>query len=79
MAAIGEVVDHLKRSKSARRAGWNGKGMSIYLESTDFVTEGFEDQDLYEPVIVLVTPRGTRQRGWVCSQEDLLANDWELL
>jgi hypothetical protein len=79
MTGIGDVVGHLKVGGAARRAGWNGKGMAIYLERSDFVTGGFEHSEFHEPVVVLVTPRGTRQRGWVCSQEDLLAEDWELL
>nr|WP_290224349.1 DUF2829 domain-containing protein [Trichocoleus desertorum] len=75
MAGIGEVVAHLKQGGGARRAGWNGKGMYVYLNSQTVL----RDETTIESVVVLKTPRGTHQPGWVCSQEDLLTEDWELV
>lgn len=32
----------------------------------------------YAPVVCLLNAKGIHQPGWVCSQEDLLAEDWEI-
>jgi hypothetical protein len=80
---IGEAIAALKNEKSVRRAGWNGKGMELYLENQlshtipGGIFKGIRRE--YAPVVCLVTPKGIHQPGWVCSQEDLLANDWEIV
>lgn len=78
---IGEVVAALKDGKWVRRAGWNGKNMHLYLEDqlSHTVPGGvFKGQRReYAPVVVLHNAKGIHQPGWVCSQEDLLATDWE--
>lgn len=79
---IGEVVSAMRDGKLVRRSGWNGKGMHIYLEDAhsfkigDGVFKGQRRE--YAPHVVLFNARGVHQPGWVCSQEDLLAEDWEL-
>lgn len=82
MADIGDVKMALVDGEWARRAGWNGKGMHIYLEASLSVSFGagvLKGQTRkYKPCLVLVTPRGEHQPGWVCSQEDFLADDWEI-
>lgn len=79
---IGEVVKALKGGKWVRRSGWNGRNMHLYLEDQLSHTIGdgvFKGQRReYAPVVVLMNAKGIRQPGWVCSQEDLLATDWEL-
>lgn len=78
---IGEAVEALKSGKSVRREGWNGKGMHLYLEDQlSYVIGGgvFKGHRReYAPVVVLFNSRQVHQPGWVCSQEDLLATDWE--
>lgn len=83
---IGEAVAEMKRGGFVRRAGWNGKGMHIYLEDGRIeklpnvkgagVYRGQSRQ--YAPVVCLYNAKGVHQPGWLCSQEDLLASDWEL-
>jgi hypothetical protein len=79
---IGQVVEALKEGKFVRRAGWNGRNMHLYLEDQlshtigDGVYKGQRRE--YAPVVVLFNAKGIHQPGWVCSQEDLLANDWEV-
>jgi len=79
---IGWVVDQLFAGKFVRRAGWNGKGMHIYLDQGETITIGDGvykgEKRTTEPHVCLYTAHGTHQPGWVCSQADLLATDWEL-
>jgi hypothetical protein len=79
---IGEAVVALKEGKFVRRSGWNGKGMYIYLEDQlSHTVQGgvFKGQRReYAPVLVLMNAQGIHQPGWVCSQQDILATDWEL-
>lgn len=79
---IGEAVNAMKGSRLVRRAGWNGKGMHIYLEDQysykipGGVFKG--EKRSYAPVVCLFNSQGLHQPGWVCSQQDLLADDWEI-
>lgn len=68
---IGEAVDAMWRGLKVRRAGWNGKGMWIAIQSPDSKSK------MTEPYVYM----STAQSGlipWLCSQADLLADDWEL-
>lgn len=76
---IGQVVEALKKGKHARRAGWNGKRMHIYLEEGSTVLPGSAMQRKVEPYLVLFTAAGTHQPGWNSSTPDLLSDDWEVL
>jgi len=64
---IGDVVAGMKAGKRYARQGWNGKGMWIYL------VQPADKQDL--PYVVMNTA-DNRRVPWLCSQTDLLANDW---
>ena len=69
-------------TKSIQRAGWNGKGQHVYLEEYPGYTIGdgaFKGMKRsYLPVFVLFTAQGQHQPGWVPSQGDLLAEDWQV-
>ena len=71
---IGVAVDHLRSGYKARRAGWNGEGMCVYLVSGDLR----DDPGTMLPHVWLRTPQGDHV-PWTCSQTDLLATDWELV
>lgn len=79
---IGQAIEQMKGGKLVRRAGWNGKGMHIYIEDMwSFpvragVYKGEERQ--YGPCLVLFTAQGLHQPGWNASTPDLLAEDWEI-
>ena len=79
---IGQAVDALKAGNMVRRAGWNGKNMHLYLEDqlSHTIQAGvFKGQRReYAPVVCLYNAKSIHQPGWVCSQEDLLATDWEI-
>lgn len=89
MANFGEAIAALKSERWVRRAGWNGKNMHLYLEDMLYRTIPranaktgkvvYEDQGKYEPCIVMFTAQGKHQPGWLASQADMLADDWEIV
>lgn len=82
-ASFGDVIAALKQGLWARRAGWNGKGMHIYLEdcwSLPIRGGVYRGQSReYGAVVVLYTGKDDiHQPGWTCSQADMLAEDWQI-
>lgn len=69
MMNFGDALAAAKDGKAVQRAGWNGKGMYVYLTHA----EGFE------PALVLFTAQGKHQIGWLASQSDMLAEDWSIV
>jgi hypothetical protein len=80
---IGQAIEALKAGNLIRRAGWNGKGMHLYLEDSLHYAAGGGSlkgaERTYEPCIVMFTAQGKHQPGWLASQADLLAEDWEVV
>lgn len=81
---FGLALDTLKSGGRVTRAGWNGKGMFLFLVSGStfkvnrpplmgIYPEGTEIN--YRPHIDMKTVDGSVV-PWVASQTDLLANDW---
>lgn len=72
----------LKDGQCVRRAGWNGKGQHVYVEDQlSYTVPGgvFKGQRReYAPVLVLFNAQGVHQPGWVPSQGDLFAEDWQI-
>ena len=86
MNTIGWAVKQMHDGARVCRAGWNGKGMFIFLVPGSHFTvnrppllgiypEGTEID--YRPHVDMKTVDG-QIVPWVCSQSDLLATDWEL-
>jgi hypothetical protein len=82
---IGEAVDQMKYGHKVARRGWNGKGMFLYFvpageypARTDVAKKEWGEDALvpYQPYIAMKTAQGTVV-PWLCSQTDLLAEDWE--
>jgi len=71
---FGQAIEELKANKTMQRKGWNGKGMHIYLEAG--IEKGTK---IYEPVICMYTANKTIQPGWLASQADILAEDWDVV
>jgi hypothetical protein len=67
--SFSRALKELKAHGRVRRAGWNGKGMYVYLVHI----KGFSN------CLVLHTAQGHEQPGWLASQLDLLAEDWEIV
>ncbi len=81
---FGQAVEAMKNGKKVRRAGWNGKGMYIFLasDSIDFHTKadiGPERNVFVNPCVVMFTAQGEFQPGWLASQADMLSEDWQLV
>lgn len=78
---FGQAIEALKSGKLVRRAGWNGKGMHVYLEDAfgHAVGDGHYKGAArsYERCLVLFTAQKTHQPGWNASTADVLADDWE--
>ncbi len=78
-----DALHAIKNGHSVRRAGWNGKGMALFLINGTRCAYKGGLQD--EPVEVLLTPFialktvDNKLVPWVASQTDLLAEDWELV
>jgi hypothetical protein len=93
---IGYAVAALKAGKRVRRAGWNGKGMFLFLLPAN---DNIPTKVIHDPVLraVVEAELGGRDTfdalgsvrmftadkkiltGWLASQTDLLAEDWEVL
>ena len=79
MLTFGEALECLKQGNRVARKGWKGKGMFLHLEefghSNKFNEKGYK----YEPCITMYTAQEKWQPGWLASQNDILAEDWEVL
>lgn len=84
---FGAVVDGLKKGKRYARSGWNGKGMFIFLvNGSNFKVNreplltimGEGTEVTYRPHVDMKTVDGEIV-PWICSQSDMLANDWCLV
>lgn len=69
---FGEALSLMKQGSKVARSGWNGKGMYLYLQPR--FTHNNTD---FEPNIVMFTAQGKHQPGWLASQADILADDWQ--
>lgn len=87
MNGIGWAVKQMENGDKVQRAGWNGKGMFLFLVpgSTFKVNR---------PPLLGIYPEGTEVNylphvdmktadekvvPWLCSQSDLLATDWQVV
>lgn len=75
---IGWAVARMQEGKRVRRTGWNGKGMFIIIMPR-MILPAPSDRPIIagEPYVAMFTAQRKWQPGWLCSQADLLATDWE--
>lgn len=71
MMDFSQALQHLKARETLTRAGWNGKGMWIFIQLPTSLSK------MTRPYIYMKTIDGGLV-PWIASQSDLLANDWEL-
>lgn len=93
---FGAAIRHVKAGRSIRRAGWNGKGMFVYLhlgshdaKETDaplisgisraLFVNGATGTVTRLPNLNMRAADGATVTGWLASQTDLLAEDWEVV
>ena len=73
---FGEAIRRLKAGQKVSRKGWNGKGMWLcMIPHTNNMWKGFPMQDC----IGMKTADDKMQPGWLASQTDMLAEDWEVV
>ena len=83
--SFGMAIEAMKKGKRVARAGWNGKGMYVFLaDGVEFSTmadmsEFGEDEVYVSDTLVLRTAQKTLQPGWLASQSDMLADDWYIV
>lgn len=81
---FGSAIEAVKAGKKASRAGWNGKRQYIelatcvsYKNAAGEVVNVNHDA-LSNNAIAFVGTSGV-QLGWLASQADMLAEDWQIL
>ena len=83
---FGLAIEAAKMGKKIARAGWNGKGMFLFLATDiEFHTEADLscvsdlEGDLTLPAFVMKTADDHFCVGWLASQTDMLADDWKIV
>ena len=82
-----QALEYLKGGQRLSRSGWNGKGMFVFLVQgstfevsrpplNEFYSEGTEVT--YHPHVDMRCADGSIS-VWLCSQTDMLANDWAIV
>lgn len=80
---FGEALEAVKKGWKAARAGWNGKSQYIQLatgisyKSVNGEIVNCEHDAIGNKAIAFVGTSGV-QMGWLASQADMLAEDWEV-
>ena len=81
-----EALYRLKHGQKVARKGWNGKGMFLFLaDNIEFHTDAdlscvrHLEGELTLPAIVMKTADDQFCVGWLASQTDLLADDWQIV
>lgn len=81
---FGSAIEALKEGKRVARAGWNGKGMFLFLvNGSNFVVNrepllsimGEGTMVTYRPHIDMKDAEG-KVVPWLANQTDMLAEDW---
>ena len=66
---IGWAIEAMRAGGRVRRAGWNGRGMWIAINSSNLGV-------VSAPFVYMRAADGSFV-PWLCSATDLLADDWE--
>ena len=78
--SFSEALALLKKGMRVSRKGWNGKGMWIVLihPGNAMHTSAAGGYPM-QPCVGMKTADCNMQPGWLCSQNDMLAEDWMLV
>jgi hypothetical protein len=80
---FGRAIEAAKQGKRIRRRGWNGKNQYIELASAiSYKNSAGEvvnaDHDAIGNMAFAFCGTSGVQMGWLASQADMLADDWEI-
>ena len=79
-----EAIENMKKGEKVARRGWNGKKQYIQLatgisyKTAQGEIVNCEHDAIGNKAIAFVGTSGV-QMGWLASQADMLAEDWELV
>jgi hypothetical protein len=80
---FGQVLEHLKSGGHASRSGWNGKDQWVCIIPGRDLARGLGTQEMigfeFTDVLAMKTSQNTMVVGWLASQSDMLAEDWEVV
>ena len=82
--SFGLAIEAMKKGKKVARRGWNGKNQHIELATriSYMTSEGVfinvEHEAIGNKAIAFCGTSGV-QMGWLASQADMLADDWEVV
>lgn len=71
MNDIGWAIKEMRAGHNVTRKGWNGKNMYLSLQIPD------EHSKMSLPYVYMKTV-DNKLVPWLCSQTDLLSDDWEI-
>ena len=81
---FGLAIEAVKKGKKISRAGWNGKGQYVQLATCISYTDpagavvNAEHKAIGNQALAFVGTSGV-QLGWLASQADMLADDWQIV
>ena len=81
---FGMAIEAAKKGKRIARKGWNGKGQYVELakaisyKSPTGAVVNAEHDAIGNQALAFVGTSGV-QMGWLASQADMLADDWEIV
>ena len=89
---FGQAIQALKEGKQVTRSGWNGKGMFLWLKPATTIKEEWCKDPMLSTIvhnnggeiqalgtICMLTADKKILTGWLASQTDMLAEDWEVV
>lgn len=86
---FGKAIEALKRGETVARSGWNGKGFLTLQEGSTVDGNNMRNEGAkkyYADVKCTIAPHidmksvdETYVVGWLASQTDMLAEDWEIV
>ena len=83
---FGLAIEAMKHGLKVARSGWNGKGMFLFLaKDIEFTTKADLScvselkGELTLPSVVMKTADNHFCIGWLASQTDMLAEDWNIV
>lgn len=89
--SFGLAIEAMKKGFRVARTGWNGKGMFIWLLPAALVKKEWVKDEMLLSVfgekeeltclgsIRMKTATGEVLTGWLASQTDILAEDWQIV
>ena len=81
---FGSAIEAAKSGKRIQRAGWNGKNQYVELATCISYTNSngqivnVNHDAIGSKALAFVGTSGT-QLGWVATQSDMLADDWQIV